>query len=132
MDKKSSKYHMKDIYESKYLKYKSKYLKLKNQNNSCGSCIQTGGSKKLDIILFKADWCFHCKKFFSTWEEMKKKYKKDYNFIIIDSTETEQLKSWNVNSFPTIYVKNNNIAIEYEGIREEEDIIKFVDQVKLM
>jgi thiol-disulfide isomerase/thioredoxin len=118
---------MKDIYENKYLKYKNKYLKLKNQIK-----VQTGGSKKLELILFKADWCNHCKKFVPIWEAMQNKYKNDLNFITIDSTEKEQLKSWNVKGFPTIYVKNKNTAVEYEGIREEDEIIKFVEEVKQM
>ena len=124
MDKKSN------IYKDKYLKYKDKYLKLKNQNTK--PHIQSGGNNtpKIDIILFKADWCGHCKRFASTWEGMQKKYKNKYNFITIDSNETEQLKSWNVRGFPTIYVKNKNTAIEYEGSREEEDIIKFVNEVQ--
>ena len=119
---------MDNIYKVKYLKYKEKYLNLKNKN--CGSCVQSGGADKLELILFKADWCLHCKKFITTWESMQNKYKKEYNFITIDSKETEQLKSWNVKGFPTIFVKNKNTAVEYEGSREEDDIIKFAEQIK--
>jgi thiol-disulfide isomerase/thioredoxin len=112
-----------------YLKYKSKYLKLKNQN--CSACVQLGGNNsKIELILFKADWCGHCKRFVPTWEKMQKKYKNKYNFITIDSNEKEQLKNWNVKGFPTIYVKNNNTAVEYGGLREEEDIIKFIKEVE--
>jgi thiol-disulfide isomerase/thioredoxin len=129
MDKKSN------LYKDKYLKYKDKYLKLKNQNKCSSSCVQLGGadkSDKSDIILFKADWCGHCKRFVPTWEAMQKKYKNKYNFITIDSNDKEQLKNWNVRGFPTIYVKNKNTAVEYEGSREEDDIIKFINEVKQM
>lgn len=126
MDKKSI------IYKEKYLKYKQKYLKLKNNNKS--NTIQSGGenNQKLELILFKADWCGHCKRFSPIWEKMQEKYKKEFNFITIDSTEKEQLKNWKVNSFPTIFVKNKNTAVEFEGIREEDEIIKFTQEVKQM
>jgi thiol-disulfide isomerase/thioredoxin len=131
MDKKSS---LSNYYYKKYIKYKEKYLKVKNQkggNNVCNVCTnQQGGNSKIDIILFKADWCGHCKRFASTWEQMQQKYKNKYNFITIDSNEKEQIKNWNIRGFPTIYVKNKNTAVEYEGSREEEDIIKFVNDVK--
>lgn len=115
-------------YNAKYLKYKKKYLELKKQIASQ----QTGGStEKLDIMLFKANWCGHCKNFIPTWNEIQTKYKSKYNFVTYDSeANKKEMKQWQVQGYPTIIIKKGNLASEYKGDRVESDIIKFVENLE--
>ena len=64
-----------------------KYLALKKQSGGgCGGdhddkkkSKQCGGSKEKDeLLLFKAEWCGHCKKFKPVWNELKDLYKNKY------------------------------------------------------
>ena len=78
-------------YYSKYLKYKNKYLQLKNDLEKEKLNEQKGGAtEKTDVMLFKAEWCGHCKQFSPVWKEMEQKYSKKYNFISYDSDKDKQ------------------------------------------
>jgi thiol-disulfide isomerase/thioredoxin len=50
---------------NKYLLYKKKYLKKKMSKMS-------GGSSKNELMLFKAEWCGHCKKLEPLLNEVEK------------------------------------------------------------
>ena len=115
-------------YYSKYLKYKNKYIIAKQNMLKQNMLKQSGGSnEKVNIMLFKADWCGHCKRFTSVWNEMEEKYKKKYNFISYDSDKNKKdLENWGVKSFPTIIIKKGNLASEYFGDRVEPAIIDFI------
>jgi thioredoxin 1 len=105
-----------EYFKNKYISYKAKYLALKNQQN--------GGniSNNIEIMLFKASWCGHCKMFTPTWEKIKKTYKNKYNFITYDSEENKNvMKQWNIKGFPTILIKKGDQVIEYEGSREYDE-----------
>ena len=113
-------------YQKKYFKYKNKYLNLKNK-------IQTGGAEdkdKANLILFKAEWCGHCKAFKDTWESLKndKEIKKKYvKMITYDSdANKDELKSWKIQGFPTLILQKNKRAYEYNGERSLEKIKSFV------
>ena len=115
-------------YNAKYLKYKKKYLELKKQL----TLEQSGGAaEKTDVMLFKANWCGHCKNFLPTWEEIQTKYKNKYNFITYDSDSNKQeIKQWQVQGYPTIIVKKGNLASEFKGNRVESDIIEFIENLE--
>lgn len=115
-------------YYGKYLKYKNKYLQLKNDLEKEKLNEQKGGAtEKTDVMLFKAEWCGHCKRFSPVWKEMEQKYSKKYNFISYDSDKDKQeLENWGVKGFPTIIVKRGNLASEYFGDRVEPAIIDFI------
>lgn len=114
-------------YHSKYLKYKKKYLELKKEH----SLKKLEGGAMTEVILFKAEWCGHCTHFLPVWDKMEKKYKSKYSFTKYDSDkDTKILESWGVNSFPTIIVKKGDIASQYHGSREENDILNFIKDVE--
>ena len=112
-------------YNQKYLKYKLKYLELKNKNKM----IQSGGSEKPKLYLFKADWCPHCRSFAPVWEKLKEKYESKTDFIKYDADKNRnELKKFNVDAFPTVIMQTGGQAIEYVGPRDEESLNTFIKQ----
>ena len=104
-------------FKSKYLKYKSKYIELKNSLD----LNMTGGGDKIDIMLFKADWCGHCKSFKSTWTQLENQYNKKFNFITYDNDQHKDIvKEMKVTGFQTIMFKDGKEVQEYNGSREYE------------
>lgn len=111
-------------YEQKYLKYKAKYLALKNKKSKG----MTGGGNKVDVILFKADWCGHCKNFKPTWEKVAEIYNKKFNFIVYDADkQREKFEEYKVDAFPTVLIKNGSNIIPYDGERSFEEISNFLN-----
>jgi protein disulfide-isomerase len=124
--------------ESKYLKYKNKYYQLKKQLN-----IQSGGSNRNEdfyfnhtkinnnnptFYLFKASWCGHCKSFRENWNALSNKFKDKINFVLYDSDKnSKELKEWRVNQFPTLIFRKGNSATEYNGDRDINSIMNFIN-----
>ena len=120
-----------DDYTAKYLKYKKKYTILKESmarnidfpeaTNKKELRNMSGGSKndKIDIMLFKAEWCGHCTNFKPTWSKLKEQYSTKFNFITYDSDkDADMMKKWDVNGFPTIMMKDGDEVKPYEGSRD--------------
>jgi thiol-disulfide isomerase/thioredoxin len=134
-------------YNTKYLKYKEKYLVLQKEyiqllktkgmtggdGNQISGMIITGEKKlpddtKVMVILFKADWCGHCKHFKPTWEKISETYNKKFNFVVYDAdTQTDKFKEYKVDAFPTVLVKNGSNIIPYEGDRSFGDFNDFLN-----
>ena len=127
-------------YKKKYFKYKEKYLALKkladkmDANNK--EAIMLGGGnevnelEKVDVFLFKAEWCGHCKAFKPTWNDLQNKYNKKYNFYTYDNDKNEkEMVEWEIRGFPTIIAKKGNVATEYKGPRDEQSLISFFDSL---
>ena len=117
-------------YNNKYLKYKAKYLKLKSLEQKQVKIMNGGGnSPTINVIyLFKADWCGHCKAFKSVWESLQENLKDKINFVTYDNEKnSDEIKKFGVEGFPTIILKNNNKAIEYVGPRDEQSLIEFIN-----
>ena len=110
------------MYEEKYLKYKAKYLSLKNQLEN-NTMVGGGNEKKVDVILFKADWCGHCKRFKPVWEMLNKNFESKFNFIIYDADkDTNMVEKYKVDGFPTILFKDGEHVKPYDGRREYEEL----------
>ena len=118
-------------YTQKYLKYKEKYLALqKVYNELMQKKNMTGGGNDIQIMLFKADWCGHCKNFKPTWEKISEMYKSKYNFIIYDAdNQTDKFKEYKVDAFPTVLVNNSNNIITYDGDRSYDDFNNFLQNI---
>lgn len=125
--------------ESKYLKYKIKYHQLKQQINE-----QTGGKmkdadfyynqKKINdnkptIYLFKASWCGHCKAFRENWNALANKFGNKVNFVLYDSDKNEkEIKQWRVQGFPTIIYRKGASATEFNGDRDMNSLVNFINE----
>ena len=94
----------------------------------------------LNIKLFYADWCGHCKKFMTeTWGELKEKYgsSNDVQLNQIDCTNVksaiETPAGKNVEGFPTLILnyKDKNgkyVEEEYNGPRSFQVIASVIDK----
>ena len=110
-------------YYEKYLKYKSKYCFLKEQLN------QTGGGNKTKVILFKADWCGHCKTFKPIWDAVIKQYD-NLDFTVYDADkDKDSLTKYNIEGFPTVIVEQNGNKFEYNDERNADSFNNFLKEL---
>ena len=107
-------------YFNKYLLYKKKYLQQKINKMS-------GGAPEKELMLFKADWCGHCKAFLPIWNQIINDSNLNINFTTFDSEEhKKEMQQYNVTGYPTIIYKVNNQLVEYNGSRDEKSIRDFI------
>lgn len=105
---------------NKYLLYKKKYLQKKMSKMS-------GGSSQKELMLFKANWCGHCKSFLPIWEKITSDSNIKINFKTFDSDlHKKEMQDFNIEGFPTILYKVNNKLIEYNGNRDEKSVRDFI------
>lgn len=118
-----------DIYYLKYLKYKSKYLNLRTKKVSSSNFKMLGGGKgKIEIYLFKADWCPHCRGFKPIWDKLASELKSKYEFITVDADKDKDIiEKWKIQGFPTIIKKEGDKATEYIGPRDEMSVKEFIN-----
>lgn len=110
-------------YYDKYLKYKSKYMSLKDKLN------QTGGGKKTKVMLFKAEWCGHCKSFKPIWDIVTKQYD-NLDFVVYDSDKNvDDITKYNVSGFPTIIVEKDGNTFEYNEERNADSFNNFLKEL---
>lgn len=101
------------------MKYKINYF----INNK----MQTGGGGKKELILFKADWCGHCTKFLPGWQQLQNEMK-DVKFTTYECDKDEsKVKKYNVDKFPSIFLKTGGNVYEYMSERNLEMIKQFVN-----
>ena len=117
---------MEKNYFELYQKYKNKYISLKSKIEK----VQTGGSQKTEVFLFKADWCPHCRTFLPQWEQLKSDHSDEYDFITYDSDkDSSEMQSWPIQGFPTIMVKKGKDVMEYVGPNEYNSVLKFIKNI---
>lgn len=116
-------------YLNKYIKYKTKYFNLKAGLVNT----QIGGLHDMaDVMLFKAEWCGHCKQFKPTWDKLQSVFNKKFNFITYDSDkDTDMLKKYNIDGFPTIIIKNGSDLMPYEGGRDIETLTDYLNNMTI-
>lgn len=82
---------------------------------------------KPKIVLCKANWCGHCKKFMPVWEEVSEELKDEADFVVYDSEEDkEKLTEYGVKGFPTVFKLVDGERIDFKGARTAENLRKFV------
>lgn len=114
-------------YEALYLKYKIKYLNLKNGKN-----IQLGGGENKEVILFRAEWCPHCKNFEQSWNNLSNDLENENTkFVIVEDTDTDLINQYSnedvkAKGFPTLFVKANGEYFEYMGPMDQDNVKTFI------
>lgn len=88
------------------------------------------------FVKFFAPWCGHCKRLAPTWELLAEKFKDNAAVTIghVDctadgNTNRELCSAHGVNGFPTLNIyKDGQKADEYNGKRDLEDLVAFVEK----
>ena len=99
-----------------------------------------GGEKQAELLFFFADWCPHCKKAKPIVDEIKNKYdKRTINFHTINVTyvdctnETQEskrlLEQYEVEGFPTIFLKIGKNVTKYEESPSKDELSKFIEKI---
>ncbi|KAJ1687660.1 hypothetical protein LUZ63_019050 [Rhynchospora breviuscula] len=85
------------------------------------------------LVEFYAPWCGHCKKFAPIYEKVASVFKLDKD-IVIANVDVDQHKDlsekYGVKKIPTVkfFSKENKEGELYEGERETDDVIEFVNE----
>ncbi|XP_029039792.1 protein disulfide isomerase [Osmia lignaria lignaria] len=87
--------------------------------------------KNKDVLVeFYAPWCGHCQQLAPIYEALGEKYKDSEDLVIakMDATENE-LENITIINYPTItlFKKETNEAVEYNGERTLEGLSKFIE-----
>lgn len=87
---------------------------------------------KPKIMLCKADWCGHCKKFKPEWDIISndEKLNTKVDFIIYDSEkDKEQIEKYKIQGFPTILIEKAGKISSYEGPRTAEALKRVIEEL---
>ena len=85
-------------------------------------------SSKPNMVLFYAPWCPHCKSMMGDWEQLSKHVKGKMEVVKIDCDENPKMaEKYNINGFPTIILFKDGKKIHFEGSRNLENFMKFVE-----
>jgi|UniRef100_A0A6C0ISS2 thiol-disulfide isomerase/thioredoxin len=96
------------------------------------------------VVLFFAHWCGHCQSMYPEWEQLKKEYESDNNFVLrevehgnIESDKQMLEKELGVSpiqvqGFPTLVKIHPDKHIEYyeNGERNKENFINWLNEAK--
>lgn len=92
--------------------------------------ILTKMAGKRGLILFFADWCFHCQQFLPAWKQLEQMSKRNPQTVMlsVDAVKYKSLAdAYGVQGFPTIFVVNHQSrVVKYTGSRDIRTLAKFV------
>ena len=99
----------------------------------------SGSTSEVDIMMFTADWCPHCKKAKPIWEEFHNTYDGKVingykiNIKTINCTNDNDpnvqnlLDKYNVEGFPTIKLLKNGEVYDYDAKPDKENLKQFLN-----
>lgn len=86
---------------------------------------------QVEVSLYYADWCGHCQRFKPEWNKLKPLIKEKYGGSCKEyeqKTDPEIMKTKDIKGFPTIVVRIGDREMEYEGKRDMDQILNFIDR----
>lgn len=95
-------------------------------------------SKDGFFVFFGTDWCGHCKKFKPQFQDIADKIGEREEglarplmiYYQVEKETEHQAKLFRVHGYPSLFYIYNNTYWEYEGKREEEDILEWIDKIR--
>ena len=105
------------------------YITKKNENFY-------GGNSDAKLMFFYADWCGYCQKAKPEIEKLVDELKKRDNKVkgksvtvqyVNGDEESELCSNFNIDGFPTMIFVNGASNKTYEGPRESESILSFIE-----
>jgi len=95
---------------------------------------------EVELLLFSADWCPHCKKAKPEWEQVKAEYQgkqiKGYTIIFTDvncttdSPDVEKMmNTYKVEGYPTIKLIKDNQVIDFDAKPTKDTLEQFINTV---
>jgi thiol-disulfide isomerase/thioredoxin len=108
----------------------SRRVRFNEQSNKYHEAFESSTGSTLKI--FYADWCGHCKRFKSIYEDELPKLIEEHNINCnvdpIDADKNEEIiKLYDVKGFPTVILElTDGTKIPYDGPREATPIIEFL------
>ena len=105
-----------------------------NADDVANANFRTG---EVQVYIFTADWCPHCKKAKPEWLNFKKSYNgKDINgqtlnLIDVDCTDGTNplIQKYNINGYPTAFMLNGNQRIDFDSKITESNLVQFVNGI---
>lgn len=84
-------------------------------------------AQKPFVAFFYADWCPHCMQFAPIFEKLSKKYKKHFNFVMVNAEASENanlVQDYQIKAYPTVFIvepsKMNKIFIDSANFASAE------------
>ena len=92
-------------------------------------------SEEISVILFKTEWCPHCKSAMSEWNNFSKYVAKlndtlDYKIktVIIDCDKQPSIaEKYNIEGYPSIIAIYKNKVYEYDAKPDKNNLITFIE-----
>jgi thiol-disulfide isomerase/thioredoxin len=81
------------------------------------------------MVVFKADWCGHCRRLLPELEEVSSNTGRLYPIVIVDADKNPQIiQKANIQGFPTVKFvdKHGYIKSDYSGGRTASDILEAI------
>jgi glutaredoxin len=125
-----------------YYVYKKNYSKVMNQKGT-GNIPNANTGSQVQILLFTVDWCPHCKKARTPWEDFKTGYHNkrigDYTVTCVEYNVTEgnanydnakaMQDKYEVDSYPTVKMLKGGQVIDFDAKITTYSLEKFVENM---
>lgn len=113
-----------------------------NKNNFSGNKLLPpyNGSNTSVVILWKAEWCGHCKNFKDTYAELAKRFKGKITFATVDADDSGELinvvnnflNGYKILGYPSITLYQGGYFLEmYEHSRDLEIMSDYLKKIYL-
>jgi protein disulfide-isomerase-like protein len=87
------------------------------------------GAAEPKVVLFYADWCGHCKALKPAFSQFEEKMGKKIRIERVNADEKPEIvKANNVQGFPTIILFKGDKRVVFEGERNLENLVEFVEK----
>ena len=122
-----------------YIKYLTPKLKeMYKPNKEQVPSFAASGGNDVELLLFSADWCPHCKAAKPEWNAVKEKYNNQdingYRVLFRDvncttsTPETDKLMdTYSVDGFPTVKLLKNGQIVNYEAKITTANLTQFLN-----